>query len=89
MEDIGRIVVKLTNGIPVLISNLADVRFGQAVRYGAMTRNGENEVVGGIVMMLKGANSAEVVNRVKAKMEIIKKYLPPDIIIEPYYTEQN
>ncbi|MEO6917104.1 MAG: CusA/CzcA family heavy metal efflux RND transporter, partial [Chitinophagaceae bacterium] len=84
LEDIGRIVIKNTNGIPVLISNVADVRFGQAVRYGAMTRDGENEVVGGIVMMLKGANSAEVVNRVKAKMAVIKKTLPADVIIEPY-----
>jgi len=84
LEDIGRIVVKNTNGIPVLINNVADVRFGSAVRYGAMTRNGEGEVVGGIVMMLKGSNSAEVVNRVKEKMEIIKKSLPTDIVVEPY-----
>lgn len=84
LDDIGRIVVKTTNGIPVLISNVADVRFGHAIRYGAMTRNGEHEVVGGMVMMLKGANSAEVVNRVKAKMEIIKKALPADVVIEPY-----
>ena len=84
LDDIGKIVVKNVNGIPVLITNVADVRFGNAVRYGAMTRNGENEVVGGIVMMLKGANSADVVNRVKAKMEIIKKSLPADIVVEPY-----
>jgi cobalt-zinc-cadmium resistance protein CzcA len=84
LDDIGKIVVKNTNGIPVLVRDVADVQFGHAVRYGAMTRNGEGEVVGGIVMMLKGANSADVVSRVKTKMELIKKSLPADVVIEPY-----
>ncbi len=84
LEDVGRIVVKNTSGIPVLISDVANVRFGNAVRYGAMTHNGEHEVVGGIVMMLKGSNSADVVSRVKAKMEAIKKSLPADVEIEPF-----
>ena len=84
LDDIGKIVIKTVNGIPVLISNVATVHFGSAVRYGALTRNGEGEVVGGIVMMLKGANSEDVVSRVKQKMEGIKKSLPPDVTIEPY-----
>lgn len=84
LEDIGKVVVKNTGNIPVTISNVANVRFGAAIRYGAMTRNGEHEVVGGIVMMLKGANSSEVVRRVKDKMEVIKKSLPADVVIEPY-----
>lgn len=84
LDDIGKIVVKNSNGVPVLVRDVANVRFGSAVRYGAMTRNGENEVVGGIVMMLKGANSADVVARVKAKLEIIKKSLPADVVLEPY-----
>lgn len=84
LEDIGRIVVRESNGISVLISDVAKVQFGGAIRYGAMTHDGKDEVVGGIVMMLKGANSAEVVNRVKEKMETIKKSLPADIEIVPY-----
>lgn len=84
LDDIGKIVVKNPNGIPVLVRDVATVRFGHAVRYGAMTRNGEGEVVGGIVMMLKGENSAEVVARVKARMEQIQKSLPEDVVIEPY-----
>lgn len=84
LEDVGRIVVKNTNGIPVLINDVATVRFGSAVRYGALTHNGEHEVVGGIVMMLKGSNSADVVSRVKEKMETIKRSLPADVEIEPY-----
>ena len=84
LDDIGKIVIKSPNGIPVLVRDVADVRFGHAVRYGALTRNGEGEVVGGIVMMLKGENSADVVSRVKVRMEQIQKSLPSDVIIEPY-----
>lgn len=84
LEDVDKIVVKTKAGIPVLVKDVAHTRFGSAVRYGAVTRNGEGEVVSGIVMMLKGSNSAAVVASVKAKMEIIKKSLPADIEIEPY-----
>ena len=84
LEDIGNIVVKTVNGIPVLVRHIATPRMGSAVRYGAMTRNGEGEVVGGIVMMLKGFNSSDVVSKVKDKMATIQKSLPADIVIEPY-----
>lgn len=84
LEDVGNIVVKKTGGIPVLIKDVAYPRLGSAVRYGAVTRNGEGEVVSGIVMMLKGSNSAEVVARVKKKMETIQQSLPADVVIEPY-----
>lgn len=84
IDDIRSIVIKTVNGIPVLVRDVANVQLGHAVRYGSITYNGEKEVVGGIVMMLKGANSAAVVNRVKAKMETIKNALPADVIIEPY-----
>ncbi|MBL7682911.1 MAG: CusA/CzcA family heavy metal efflux RND transporter [Flavipsychrobacter sp.] len=84
LEDIGNIVVKSVNGIPVLVRHVATPRMGSAVRYGAMTRNGESEVVGGIVMMLKGFNSSDVVAKVKDKMATIQKSLPTDIVIEPY-----
>jgi len=84
MDDIKNTVVKKVNNIPVLIKDVAEVQLGNAVRYGSVTYNGEKEVVGGIVMMLKGANSASVVNRVKQKIETIKKALPDDVEIEPY-----
>ena len=85
IEDIKSIVVKSNpNGIPILIKDVAEVGFGHAVRYGAMTFNGEVDAVGGIVMMLKGANSAEVVARVKAKMATVQKSLPDDVTIEPF-----
>src|SRR5690606_5867801 len=84
LEDIGNIVIKNTGGVPVLVRHVATPRMGHALRYGAMTRNGEGEVVGGMVMMLKGANSAEVVKNVKERMETIQKSLPEDVVIEPF-----
>ena len=84
-DDIRSIVIKSTpNGIPVLIKDVADVRFGSAVRYGAMTYNGEKDAVGGVIMMLKGANSAEVVNLINDKLPVIQKSLPEDVVIEPF-----
>jgi len=85
LDDISKIVIKRSSiGIPVLIRDVADVRFGHAVRYGAVTKDGEQEVVSGIVMMLKGSNSAEVVERVKDKMDVIQKSLPADIEIDAF-----
>lgn len=85
LDDINNIVVKTNdNGIPILIKDIATVKFGSAIRYGAMTYNGEVDAVGGVVMMLKGENSNEVVGRVKEKMETIRKSLPEDVVIEPY-----
>lgn len=84
MEDIRNIAVKSVNGIPVLVRDVAEVRLGNAIRYGSVTYNGEKEVVGGIVMMLKGANSAAVVTRVKEKLKTIQQSLPEDVVIEAY-----
>ena len=84
-DDIKNIVVKTNpNGIPILIKDVAEVHLGSAVRYGAMTYNGEVDAVGGVVMMLKGENSADVVSRIKDKMSTIQKSLPKDVVIEPY-----
>ncbi len=84
IEDINRIVVKENNGIPVLIGQVADVRQGSAVRYGALTMAGEGEVCGGIVLMLKGGNSSQVVKAVKKRIKEIEKTLPEGLQIEPF-----
>jgi heavy metal efflux system protein len=90
IEDIGKIVVKNTSaGVPILIRNVAEVRFGYANRYGAMTYNNEGEVVGALVLMLKGENSNAVVTRVKERMEQIKKTLPEGVVIEPFLDRSN
>lgn len=89
-DDIRNIVVKSNgNGIPVLIKDVADVQAGSALRYGAMTYNGEKDVVGGVIMMLKGANSAEVVDRIKAKLPSIQRSLPQDVVIEPFLDRRD
>ncbi|CAM3288032.1 Cobalt-zinc-cadmium resistance protein CzcA [Flavobacterium longum] len=84
IDDIQKIVVKNQNGIPILIRDVADVRIGSAIRYGAVTKDGKGEEVSGMVMMLKGENSGEVVQRVTEKMERIKKSLPEGVTIEPF-----
>ena len=85
LGDIEKIAVKTTdNGSPVLIRNIATVQFGAANRYGALTLNATGEVVGAIVLMLKGENSNTVVNRVKDRIAEISKTLPEGIKIEPY-----
>ena len=71
-------------GLPVLVKDVAKVGFGKAVRYGAMTRNGQGEAVGGVMLLLKGANANQVVQDVKVQMEIIGKTLPQGIKIVPY-----
>ncbi len=83
LKDIENIVVKNVNNLPITIKDIAKVQFGSAVRYGALTQDGEGEVVGGLVMMLKGANSNDVIERVKDRMDEIQKSLPEGVIIEP------
>ncbi|MFN8416112.1 MAG: CusA/CzcA family heavy metal efflux RND transporter [Cytophagaceae bacterium] len=90
LEDIKKIVVKnTTNGTPILVRDVATVQFGHAVRYGAMTRNNDGEVVGAIVMMLKGANSNEVIGNVKERIDQIRKTLPEGVEIEAFLDRTN
>ncbi|OYY04494.1 MAG: CusA/CzcA family heavy metal efflux RND transporter, partial [Sphingobacteriia bacterium 35-40-5] len=88
LDDINKIVVKNNaSGIPVLIRDIATVQIGNSIRYGALTRatpESQGEAVGGIVMMLKGANANNVVGLVKAKIERINKTLPEGVVIEPF-----
>ena len=83
LDDIRKIVVDVRAGRPILIEDVATVQFGRAPRYGALVRNGE-EAVGGRVMMLKGANSAAVTERVRERVEQIQESLPEGVVIEPY-----
>ena len=85
--DIEHIVLKSHGGTPTYLKDVARVRIGQAVRQGAAMINGKDEAVGGIVMMLRGENSREVVERVKKKVKEINEnnILPKGIKISPYY----
>lgn len=84
LEDVKQIAIIRENQPPTYIRDIADVKFGSAVRYGAMTYNGKVDAVGGVVMMLKGENSKEVVDAVKGRIATIQKTLPKDVTIEPY-----
>jgi len=83
LTDIEKIVVEVRNGKPILIEDVATVQFGKAPRYGAATRDGK-EVINGMVMMLKGENSAAVTERIKERVVQIQKSLPEGVLIEPY-----
>lgn len=84
LRDIEKIPIKTVNGVPVLVSDVAQVRLGSATRYGAVTRNGEGEVVSGITLMLKGENFQDVIKNVKARIATIEKSLPEGVVIEPF-----
>ena len=84
LEDIGNIIVKNTNGLPIYVKNVAQVRFGHANRFGAITGNGEGEKVMGQVMMLKGGNSKQVIDDVKNRVTQIEKSLPEGVYINGF-----
>ncbi|TBH71794.1 CusA/CzcA family heavy metal efflux RND transporter [Aquirufa antheringensis] len=86
LEDIENTVVSQRGeaGLPVLVKDVAKVGFGKAIRYGAMTRNGKGEAVGAVMLLLKGANANQVVQDVKAQLEIIGKTLPQGVHVVPY-----
>ncbi|GJL70277.1 MAG: cation transporter [Nitrospirales bacterium] len=86
LQDIENIVVATSDdGVPIYMRNLGQAKFAPMVRQGAVTRDGKGEAVTGIVLLLIGENGRVVVNRVKEKMEEIKKSLPEGVIIDPYY----
>ena len=86
IEDIENIVVKTAlEGVPIYVRDLADVSIGSNVRQGAVTADGKGEIVAGIVMMLQGENSRSVVDRVKERVEQVKKSLPKGVELVPFY----
>ena len=85
IEDIENIAISSAkNDMPILLRDIAKVNIGHATRFGAMTYNDQGEVAGGIVMMLKGENSNNVIKDVKEKVADIQKTLPKGVVIEPF-----
>ncbi len=84
IKDIENIVVANKNGAPILVRNVAEVREGVALRYGAATKDGKGEIVCGMALMLKGENSKAVNDRVKEKMAQINKTLPEGVVAEAF-----
>lgn len=89
LEDVANITVKTVDGTPVKVEDVAKVQLGHATRFGAVTRNGEGEVVAGIAIMLKGENFQEVIKNVKERINQIQKSLPEGVVIEPFIDRTN
>jgi heavy metal efflux system protein len=82
--EIGEILIAQRGELPVRIADVATVGIGHPPRFGAMTANGRGEAVGGITLMLKGANSSQVIQRVKDRIAEVQQSLPEGLRIEPY-----
>jgi cobalt-zinc-cadmium resistance protein CzcA len=86
LDDLRKIVVKTgKEGVPIYVRDVAQVATGAKVRQGAVTADGKGEIVAGIVLMLKGENSRSVVDRVRSRVEEIRKTLPPGVEMIPFY----
>lgn len=84
IADLENTVVSVRGSLPILVKDVAKVQLGYAPRFGAMTRNTDGERVGGIVLMLKGANSAATIANVKERIAQIQRTLPKGVVIEPF-----
>ena len=89
LHDIENIIVTKQNNMPVFVKDIAFVHFGFAPRYGAMTRNGQGETVGGVVLMMKGENSLRVIKDVKKRMAQVERSLPAGVSIDVFVDRTN
>jgi cobalt-zinc-cadmium resistance protein CzcA len=89
IPDIGRIVVSHEDGTPVFLEDIASVEIGGEIRQGLQTRNGEEEVISGMVIKLYGTNSSTVIQAVEEKLVEIEKALPEGVKIDPYYEQKT
>jgi cobalt-zinc-cadmium resistance protein CzcA len=87
LDHIRSIPVKVANGVPILLSDVADIDYGNEIRRGVVTRNGEREVVSGMVLKLFGENTSEVIERLYEKVEQVRGSLPDGVELVPYYEQ--
>ncbi len=89
LDDLRRVQVKVVGGTPVYLDQLAEVAYGNEIRRGVVTRNGEEEVVAGIVMKLFGENTSNVITRLSVKFEEVQESLPQGVTVVPYYNQSR
>ena len=89
LDDIRNIQVKVEDDVPIRISDVAEVDYGNEIRRGVVTRNGQKEVVSGIVLKLFGENTSDVIERLYKKVEDIQESLPKGINLIPYYEQAD
>ena len=87
LETIREIAVKVVNGMPVKVGDVAEVQYGNEIRRGAVTRNGNQEVVSGLVLKLFGENTSEVIEHLYKKVEDVQTSLPEGVTLVPYYEQ--
>src|SRR5262249_50845163 len=85
LEDFEDIVLKVENGTPIFLRNVATVHLGPELRRGVGELDGKGEAVGGIVVMRYGENALKVIAGIKKKIAEIKRSLPPGVRIVPTY----
>lgn len=89
ITDIENVVLKSVDGVPVYVRDVAEVEYGAEIRQGAVSKDGQGEVVMGVVLQLKGANTNNVITNVRKKVEAIQRSLPEDVKIEPVYDQAD
>ncbi|MBY0426469.1 MAG: efflux RND transporter permease subunit, partial [Cytophagales bacterium] len=89
IEDIKNTYIKLNNNVPVLVKDVADVELGNSTRYGAMTMNGEGEVVGAVVLLQMGENASQVIRTLEKRLKEVSKLLPEGLEIKPFINREQ
>ena len=89
IEDLENIIIKTQDGTPIFLNQIAEIKIGGAIRRGTQTRNGEGEVVSGMVVKLYGTNSSTVIEQVENKIKEINPILPDGVKIVPYYQQKD
>ncbi len=89
LEDIKNIQIKVTDGIPVKITDIGEIDYGNEIRRGVVTRNGNEEVVAGLVLQLFGENASKVIPLLYEKIPEVQKSLPKGVQLIPYYEQQE
>ncbi len=87
LSQIREIPVKVKDGVPLRIGDVAEVEYGSEIRRGVVTRNGEQEVVAGLVLKLYGENTSTVIKMLYEKVAEVQTALPPGVKLVPYYEQ--
>lgn len=89
ITDVESVVLKSVDGVPVYVRDVADVTYGAEIRQGAVSMNGQGEVVMGVVLQLKGANTNNTIEGIRKKIETVQRSLPTDVKITPIYDQAD
>lgn len=89
IKDIQNTVIKINDNVPVLVKDVADVELGSSIRYGAMTMDGNGEVVGAVVLLQMGENASNVIETLEERLEQVKGMLPEGVVMNTFINRQN